>query len=102
MNKDESFDEHTFKKEFIARKDIQPSPCTDLVKFPGCNDYCTWHENYFKTIHKVDFLQAMSYASHQRKIEKGSIPKEKEIAGNQFLTQSSLQYFLGPKLKIFY
>ena len=84
MDEEESFDEHTFKKEFIARKDIQPSPCSDLAKFPSCNDYCTWHEDYFKTIKKSNFLQAMSYASHQRKIVKDSIPHEKEIAGKHF------------------
>ena len=83
MDEDESFDEHTFKKEFIARKDIQPSPCSDLVKFPSCIDYCTWHENYFQTIHKVNFLQAMSYASYQRKIVKDSTADEKDIAGKK-------------------
>ena len=78
-----SFHEHTFKKEYITEKYVQPSPCSDLEKFPICKEYCTWHGNYFQTIHKSNFLQAMSYAGYQRKVVKDSIPHEKEIAGKK-------------------
>ena len=78
---DETFSEHTFKKEYRIRRHIQLSPCSDLEKFPSCKEYCTWHKDYFKTVHNDHFIQAMSYANYQRKVIKASMSQEKDIAG---------------------
>ena len=85
--------EHTFKKEYISKKYVQPSPCSDLEKFPSCKEYCTWHKDYFKTVHNDHFIQAMSYASYQRKIIKDSTSQEKDIAGRTKIPQISLKCF---------
>ena len=81
---DKSFDGQIFKKEYRTKKIVQHSPCSDLEQFPTCMEYCTWHENYFRTSHKAHFIQAMSYAGYQRKVFKDSMPHEKEIAGKKF------------------
>ena len=76
------FDEvSTFRKEDKIEKAIQSFPCQNLEKFPSCSEYCVWHKNFFETIGQGKFIQAMSYASPQRKLYKESMPNEKKTAG---------------------
>ena len=70
-----------FRKEDKMEKAIQSSPCQNLEKFQNCSDYCAWHNIFFESIGKEEFLQAMSYASPQRKVYKESMPIEKKMAG---------------------
>ena len=71
----------TFRKEDKVEKTIQSSPCQYLEKFKNCSEYCTWHKNFLGTIGEDEFIQAMIYASPQRKLYKESMPREKKIAG---------------------
>ena len=82
-NENDHKHEHIFKKEYRNKRHIQLSPCIDLEKFPSCKEYCTWHKDYFRTVHNAHFIQAMSYANYQRKIIKDSITQEKDIAGKK-------------------
>ena len=76
------FDEvTTFRKEDKVEKAIQFSPCQNLEKFQNCSEYCAWHKNFVETIGEEEFLQAMSYASAQRKVYKEPMPIEKKMAG---------------------
>ena len=51
-----------------SAKYMEPSPCSNLTKFPKCNHYCTWHKNFFENIPNHEFLTIMNYALPQRKI----------------------------------
>ena len=70
-----------FGKEDIMEKVIQSYPCQNLDKFQDCSEYCAWHNNFTETIGQEEFIQAMSYASPQRKVYKESMPIERKIAG---------------------
>ena len=70
-----------FRKEDKMEKAIQSSPCQNLEKFQNCSEYCAWHNSFFGTIGEREFIQAMSFASPQRKINKKAMPDEKKMAG---------------------
>ena len=80
-SQDHHFDELIFKKVDKEIKQIQPSPCLSLEMIPSCSEYCTWHKVYFETINKNEFLQAMSYASPQRKLYQDAKAIETKLAG---------------------
>ena len=71
----------TFRTHDKIEEAIQSSPCQTLEQFKNCSEYCAWHNSFFETIGKAEFIQAMSYASPQRKIYKESMSIEKKIAG---------------------
>ena len=69
-----SFDNEATSEMFLytrlenSTKYMEPSPCSNLTKFPKCNNYCTWHKNFFENIPRDEFLTIMNYALPQRKI----------------------------------
>ena len=51
-----------------SNKDMEPSPCLNLKKFPKCSYYCTLHEHFFEKTPLREFTTLMRYAMPQRKI----------------------------------
>ena len=54
-----------FKKSQIG---VQILPCADIIKYPVCKDYCTWHKNMIDKFNKDEFLTIMKYSLPHRKI----------------------------------
>ena len=88
-----TFGNHTtelfFKEEVNPWNYIEPSPCLDnTTRYESCNNYCKWHNTYFKELNKNDFITLMKFSTPQRKLSLSSTQAEEELAerifGNSF------------------
>ena len=78
-----------FKEEVNPWNYIEPSPClANNTSYKSCNNYCKWHNTYFKELNKTDFITLMKYAIPQRKLSLSLTQAEQELAkkifGNNF------------------
>ena len=78
---------------------LEPSPCLNISKFPKCIDYCIWHNSFFKTWPKDEFITLMKYALPQRKVSLNqNFSLEQNIATKLFGNKATknLKYSMAP------
>ena len=74
-----------------SNKDMEPSPCLNLKKFPKCSHYCTLHKQFFEKTPLREFIMLMKYAIPQRKIRYISV---KYAKNNEYIVISKINISL--------
>ena len=87
--KSNTFGNHTtelfFKEKVNPWNYVEPSPCLDTTtSYKSCNNYCKWHNTYFKELNKDEFITLMKFSMPQRKLSLSSTQAEQELAKRIF------------------
>ena len=89
------------EEKIISFKYLEPSPCLNISQFPKCNDYCKWHNSFFKAWPKDEFITLMKYALPQRKLSLDqNLSSEQNIGKKLFGNKATknLKFFMVPFL----